>query len=223
MPTTVKTSQARDARLRAREIVRRLATEYPEALCALRHRNPLDLLVATILSAQCTDERVNIVTRDLFAKYRTAADYAAANPRELERDVRSTGFFRNKARNIRECCRQLAERHGGEVPNRMDELVRLPGIGRKTANVVLGTAMRLATGVVVDTHVHRLSRRMGLTRQKDPEKIEQVLMKLIPQDEWIDFGHRMIWHGRRVCAARKPDCDRCVLDDICPKIGIPRE
>jgi len=223
MPTGQKTSPAKDARQRAQEIVHRLAAEYPDAQCALNHRNPLELLVATVLSAQCTDTRVNLVTRDLFRKYRSAADYAGSRPSELERDIRSTGFFRNKAKNIRECCRLLDERHGGEVPARIEDLVQLPGIGRKTANVVLGTAMGQATGVVVDTHVQRLSRRMGLTRQRDPEKIERVLMKLIAQGEWINFGHRMIQHGRRVCAARKPACDQCYLNDICPKIGVRKE
>jgi endonuclease-3 len=223
MPTAQKTSPTQDARQRAQEIVRRLADEYPDAECALRQGNPLQLLVATVLSAQCTDARVNLVTRDLFKKYRRAADYAAAPPGELEQDIRSTGFFRNKAKSIRECCRLLDERHGGKVPDRMDDLVQLPGIGRKTANVILGTAMGQATGVVVDTHVQRLSRRMGLTRQRDPEKIEHVLMKLIPQDEWIDFSHRMIHHGRRVCSARKPACDECCLNDVCPKIGVRRE
>lgn len=223
MPTSQKTSLVKDARQRAQEIVRRLAAEYPDAQCALRHRNPLELLVATVLSAQCTDARVNLVTRDLFKKYRRAADYASSRPNDLEQDIRSTGFFRNKAKNIRECCRLLDERHGGEVPDRMEELVELPGIGRKTANVILGTAMGQATGVVVDTHVQRLSRRMGLTRQRDPEKIERVLMKLIQQGDWIDFSHRMIHHGRRVCTARTPACDRCSLNDICPKVGVPKE
>lgn len=223
MPTSQKTILVKDARQRAQEIVRRLAAEYPDARCALCYRNPLELLVATVLSAQCTDARVNLVTRDLFKKYRRAADYAASGPSELERDIRSTGFFRNKAKSIRECCRLLDERHGGEVPDRMEDLVQLPGIGRKTANVILGTALGLATGVVVDTHVRRLSCRMGLTRQRDPEKIEQVLMKLIPQGEWIDFSHRMIHHGRRVCTAPKPACDQCCLNDLCPKIGVRRE
>jgi endonuclease-3 len=223
MPTSQKTSPARDAAARAATIVRRLAVEYPDAKCALNFRNPLELLVATILSAQCTDERVNIVTRDLFAKYKTAADYADAAPREFENDIRSTGFFRNKAKSVRGCCRLLVERHGGDVPERMNELVELPGIGRKTANVILGTAMGQATGVVVDTHVQRLARRMGLTRQRDPEKIERVLMRLVPQAAWVEFGHRMIHHGRRVCTARKPACDRCCLNDVCPKIGVPRK
>jgi endonuclease-3 len=223
MPTSQKTSPTRDAAARAATIVRRLAVEYPDAKCALNFRNPLELLVATILSAQCTDERVNIVTRELFAKYKTAADYAAADLREFENDIRSTGFFRNKAKSVRGCCRLLVERHGGNVPEHMNELVELPGIGRKTANVILGTALGQATGVVVDTHVQRLARRMGLTRQRDPEKIERVLMRIVPQAEWVDFGHRMIHHGRRVCTARKPACDRCCLNDVCPRIGVPRK
>jgi endonuclease-3 len=222
MPIREKTTQRKDAPGRALEIVRRLAAEYADARCALEHRTPLELLVATILSAQCTDERVNVVTRDLFARYRTAQDYATADSQDLEQDIRSTGFYRNKAKNIRDCCRLLVGRHSGQVPRDMEQLVELPGIGRKTANVVLGTAMGLPTGVVVDTHVQRLARRMGLTRQRDPEKIEHVLMRLIPQQEWINFGHRMIAHGRRVCTARKPACDRCCLSDICPKVGVPR-
>jgi endonuclease-3 len=223
MPTRQKTSQAKDAPARALEVVRRLAAEYPDAKCALHFGNPLELLIATILSAQCTDERVNIVTRDLFKKYRSAKDYASADANQLEQDIRTTGFFRNKAKSIRGCCRLLLERHQGELPSRLEELVELPGIGRKTANVVLGTAMGLATGVVVDTHVHRVSRRLGLTRQNDPVKIEQVLMRLIPQQEWINFAHRMIWHGRRVCTARNPACERCCLNDICPKVGVARK
>lgn len=222
MPTSQKTSPAKHARQRALVVVRRLAAEYPNAKCALNFRNTLDLLVATVLSAQCTDTRVNIVTRGLFSKYRTAADYAGTTQPELEEDIRSTGFFRNKAKSIRECCRLLVERHGGEVPDRIEDLVDLPGIGRKTANVILGTALGLSTGVVVDTHVRRLSNRMGLTRHHDPEKIERVLMNRLPREEWINFSHRMIHHGRKVCAARKPACDRCCLSDICPKIGVRR-
>jgi endonuclease-3 len=223
MPISQKTSQAKDAPARALQIVRRLANEYPDACCALHYRSPLELLVATILSAQCTDRRVNLVTRELFAKYRTTQDYAKATPEELEQDIRSTGFYRNKAKSIRGCCQALAERYDGELPPRIEELVELPGIGRKTANVVLGTAMGIPTGVVVDTHVQRVSRRLGLTRQIDPVKIEKVLMRLIPQREWINFGHRMIAHGRRICTARKPACERCCLNDICPKVGVPRK
>jgi endonuclease-3 len=223
MPISEKTTQRKDAPARAFEIVRRLAAEYPDAQCALEYSTPFELLIATILSAQCTDERVNVVTSNLFSKYRTPQDYATADRAELERDIRSTGFYRNKAKNIRDCCRLLVERHGGELPPHIEPLVELPGIGRKTANVVLGTALGLPTGIVVDTHVQRLARRMGLTRQREPEKIERVLMRLIPRPEWISFGHRMIAHGRRVCSARKPACERCCLNDICPKVGVPRQ
>jgi endonuclease-3 len=222
MPTTRKRDGAKPVQRRAAAIVRRLGKAYPDATCALNFRSPLELLVATILSAQCTDERVNVVTRELFEKHRTAADYAAADPGELENDIRCTGFYRNKARAIRECCRLLIERFGGRVPGRMEDLVQLPGIGRKTANVVLGTAMGLPTGVVVDTHVRRLAARMGLTRQTDPDKIEQDLMKLVPKSGWIAFGHRMIQHGRRVCTARNPACEQCCLNEVCPKIGVAR-
>jgi endonuclease-3 len=204
----------------AAQVVRLLRREYPDATCALDFSSPLELLIATILSAQCTDQRVNLVTKQLFQKYRTAADYARAPSDELERDIQSTGFFRNKAKSIVGCCKVLAEQHGGNVPQDIEVLVQLPGIGRKTANVVLGTAFRIVSGVVVDTHVIRISRRLGLSDQKDPEKIERDLMALLPRKEWIDFSHRMIHHGRRVCAARKPKCDECVLGSICPRIGV---
>lgn len=204
----------------AAKIVRQLTTSYPEAVCALQFQNPLELLIATILSAQCTDRRVNEVTQDLFRKYRAAADYAAAPLEELEEAIHSTGFFRNKAKNIQACCRALSERYGGQVPQDLETLVQLPGIGRKTANVVLGTAYGLSTGVVVDTHVSRLARRMGLSAEKDPEKIERDLMERIPRAEWIGFSHRMILHGRGVCAARKPQCEKCSLANICPRIGL---
>ena len=205
---------------RAKAIIRKLRTAYPDAKCALHHDNPLQLLIATVLSAQCTDARVNMVTPALFRKYRTAADLAAAPQRQLETMIRSTGFFRNKAHSIRNCCRAIVERHGGEVPDRLDELVKLDGIGRKTANVVLGVAYGKTEGIVVDTHVARLSRRMGLTRQRTPEKIEQALMKLIPRDDWIDFSHLLIWHGRSRCIARRPDCIQCEVAKLCPKIGV---
>jgi len=204
----------------AADVVRRLRRAYPDAVCSLDFRTPLDLLVATILSAQCTDERVNRVTKDLFRKYPAAADYACAPLPELERDIQSTGFFRNKAKSIRNACRILAERFDGRVPTEMDALVELPGVGRKTANVVLGTALGIASGVVVDTHVGRISRRLGLSAHKDPEKIERDLMELVPATEWIALSHRMIRHGRRVCTARKPQCGLCPLGAICPKIGI---
>lgn len=207
---------------RIEEILKRLDKEYPGATTALRYSNPLELLVATILSAQCTDERVNQVTETLFRKYRTAADYARASQEELEQEIKSTGFFRNKAKMIRECCRILAEKYDGQVPPDIGVLTQLPGIGRKTANVVLGTAYGIPTGVVVDTHVERVSRRLGLTQQKNRDKIEADLMQLVPQKKWIVFSHQLIHHGRRVCTARKPKCDSCVLADQCPKIGVRR-
>jgi endonuclease-3 len=205
---------------RCSTILRRLRAAYPEARCALHYQNPLQLLVATILSAQCTDQRVNLVTPALFRRYRTAADFAAARPAELEAMIRSTGLFRNKARSIRNCCQSLVAKYDGRVPETLDELIQLDGIGRKTANVVLGVAYGKAEGVVVDTHVSRLSHRMGLTRQTAPEKIEQALMKLVPRNNWIDFSHLLIWHGRKRCTARKPDCIQCEIADICPKIGV---
>jgi endonuclease III len=206
---------------RCRTILRRLRAAYPDVCCALHHRNPLQLLIATILSAQCTDERVNMVTPKLFQRYGNAADFAAASPAELEGIIRSTGFFRNKGRSIRNCCKSIAETHAGRVPDTLDELIQLDGIGRKTANVVLGVAYGKAEGVVVDTHVTRLSRRMGFTRQTTPEKIEQALMKLVPREDWIDFSHLLIWHGRKRCIARTPDCNQCEVADVCPKIGVP--
>lgn len=209
-----------DKRKYAARIVAGLRRDYPDAECALRHANAFQLLIATILSAQCTDERVNMVTATLFENYPTAADLAAVPLPVLERAIQSTGFFRNKAKNIQACCRQLVEHHGGEVPQDLDALVRLPGVGRKTANVVLGTFFGLPTGVVVDTHVTRISQRLGLTRQQDAEKIERDLMAVLPQREWIDFSHRVIHHGRRVCKARKADCETCGLAELCPKIGV---
>jgi endonuclease-3 len=204
----------------AKRVVRALRADYSDAQCALTHRTPLELLIATILSAQCTDERVNIVTKDLFRTYRTAADFAAAPLPDLEKAIQSTGFFRNKARNIKAACQELSDRYGGQVPQDLDALVALPGIGRKTANVVLGTAFGLPTGVVVDTHVTRISRRLGLTEQKDAVKIERDLMELLPKKEWINYSHRMIHHGRRICQARKPKCDECSMQGFCPKIGV---
>jgi endonuclease-3 len=209
-----------EAKRHAAEVARLLRREYPDAACALEFSSPLELLVATILSAQCTDQRVNLVTKDLFQKYRTAADYARTPLEGLQRDIQSTGFFRNKAKSIVGCCQVLAERYGGRVPQDLETLVGLPGIGRKTANVVLGTAFGIASGVVVDTHVSRVSRRLALTREKDPEKIERDLMALVPKKEWIAFGHWMVHHGRRICVARKPKCSECVLEGICPKIGV---
>lgn len=201
---------------RALRILRGLKKLFPEAPCALGYSNPLELLVATVLSAQCTDTRVNIVTRDLFRKYRTAADYAASPPGVLEDEIRSTGFFKNKARAIRGLAGAIAEEHGGEVPASMEALVALPGVGRKTANVVLGEGFGIASGIVVDTHVHRLSRRLGLTAEDDPVKIEKDLIALFPRKEWIDLGMRLILHGRGLCTARKPKCAECPLLADCP-------
>ncbi len=209
-----------DSKRYAAKVLKILRREYPEATCALNFRTPLELLVATILSAQCTDQRVNQVTLDLFRKYRTAADYAEAPQEQLEKDIQSTGFFRNKAKSIIGCARVLCDEFGGKVPQDLDALVAMPGIGRKTANVVLGTAFGLATGVVVDTHVTRVSRRLGLTTQKDAVKIEQDLMSLVPKSEWVAFSHRVIHHGRRICAARKPQCSACSLQSLCPRIGV---
>ena len=204
---------------RVRSILAALQRTYPQAHCELRYSNPLELLIATILSAQCTDSRVNEVTRSLFQRYRTAADYARAPLSELEQAIRSTGFYRNKARNIQACCRALVERHGGQVPRTMEELTALDGVGRKTANVVLGNAFGLNEGIVVDTHVRRVAQRLGLTRQKDPDKIEQELMQKVPRDLWTQFSHWLIWHGRRRCHARKPDCPHCELREWCPSAG----
>lgn len=202
------------------KVARQLAKAYPDAVCALRFTTPLELLIATILSAQCTDQRVNQVTAELFQKYRRAEDYAQAPRAELERAIQSTGFFRNKAKNIQECCAALVEKFGGKVPKSMEDLVGLSGVGRKTANVVLGTAYGIPSGVVVDTHVTRISQRLGLTTQKDPVRIEQDLMAVLPQREWINFSHRMIHHGRQICVARRPACQRCPLSNLCPRIGV---
>ncbi len=211
--------KSKPARQRAFRIQQALAELYPDAHCALHYADPLQLLIATILSAQCTDERVNKVTPALFRRFPDAEAYASADVGELERMIQSTGFFRNKARNIRACCRILVEKHGGQVPQTMEELVPLPGVGRKTANVILGNAFDIP-GIPVDTHVGRLSRRMGLSEHDDPVKVESDLVALIPKDEWTMFGHRMIFHGRQVCQSRKPKCDACVLKKICPMIGV---
>ncbi len=205
---------------RARSIAKALARALPDATCALHFSNPLELLIATILSAQCTDERVNQVTPALFRKFPTARHYAQARRSELEKYIQSTGFYRNKAKAIQECCRVLDEQYGGEVPRDIDALVKLPGVGRKTANVVLGTAYGIPSGIVVDTHVARITRRLGLTEAKQPDRIEQDLMELLPQSEWIDFAHRLIHHGRRTCTARRPKCDECVLLRWCPRLGV---
>ena len=213
-----ETHAARTAR--TGKILAALQVAYPDAHCELNYGNPIELLVATILSAQCTDKRVNLVTAELFKKYRSAADFAQAPLADLETAVKTTGFFRNKAKNIQACCRQLLEAHAGEVPRTMAELTALAGAGRKTANVVLGNAFGINVGVVVDTHVARLSQRLGLTRETTPEKIELDLMKLVPQEQWALFSHWLIWHGRRRCEARKPDCAACELQALCPRTGV---
>jgi endonuclease-3 len=209
-----------DAKRHAGRVLRRLKAAYPDVHCALAFKNPLELLVATILSAQCTDTRVNIVTKDLFRKYTSAAAFAAAPLHDLERAIQSTGFFRMKAKSIKSACADLVEKYGGQVPRDLESLVKLRGVGRKTANVVLGTAYGIPSGLVVDTHVTRLSRRLGLTRNTDAVKIERDLMALVPKREWIDFSHRLIAHGRQVCLARKPRCEICPLAKVCPKIGV---
>ena len=214
-----KKKTAVPVRQRAKQIAAGLAKLYPDAKCALDHENPLQLLIATILSAQCTDVRVNMVTPALFARYPDAAAFANADVGELETAIQSTGFFRNKAKNIMACCKLIVEKHGGKVPGTMAELVVLPGVGRKTANVILGNAFD-TPGVTVDTHVQRLSRRMGLTKEEDPVKIEHDLMELFPEKEWTMFSHRMIFHGRQVCYARRPRCEECTLNKVCPKIGV---
>ena len=200
---------------RVRAILQKLDEAYPNVECALVHKNPFQLLVATILSAQCTDVRVNLVTQTLFEKYQTPMDFAYADPNDLEKDIRPTGFFRNKTKSIMGASKKIVEEFGGEVPRTMDELLTLPGAARKTANVVLGTAFGVASGVVVDTHVMRLSERLDLSRNSDPRKIEQDLMKIIPQEKWILFSHQLIWHGRKICQARKPRCAECNLERLC--------
>ena len=224
LPATVTTSSidctVEEKRFAGR-VVRALKVDYPEAECSLRFDTPLQLLVATILSAQCTDERVNLVTKDLFKRYPTAHDLAAVPISTLEQVIRSTGFFRNKAKNIKACCQMLVEEYDGQVPRTLEALVPLPGVGRKTANVVLGNAYRIASGVVVDTHVTRICGRLGIVETKDAVKIEKKLNKLLPRKEWIDFSHRCIQHGRRICAARtKPRCDECRMRGFCPQVGV---
>lgn len=197
-------------------IIRRLKREYPEAHCALVHSNAFELLIATILSAQCTDARVNIVTANLFRKYRSPDDFVAISQRELEKDIHSTGFFRNKAKNIQAACRRIIETYNGEVPRSMEDLLTLGGVARKTANVVMGNAFGIASGVVVDTHVSRLSQRLGLTTNSSPERIERDLSELVPRKHWVMFPHWLIYHGRKICDARRPKCNSCCLLDICP-------
>lgn len=201
---------------RTRKIIARLKKAYPDAKCSLNHSNPLELLIATILSAQCTDERVNIVTADLFRKYRTCSDYLNVPAGDLQNDIRTTGFFRNKTKSIQGACKVLNEEYACRVPQTMEELLSLPGVARKTANVVLGNAFGIASGIVVDTHVSRLSQRLGLTTNKTAEKIERDLVEIVPKKDWIDFSHLLIYHGRRVCKARKPLCEKCEVETYCP-------
>jgi len=204
------------AKERIKPLITRLKKLYPDAGCSLRHADPLELLVATILSAQCTDKRVNEVTKTLFGEYKSAEDYANAEPEVFEEQIRSTGFFRNKTKSIINMAQALVDQHDGKVPGSMEELVKLPGVGRKTANVVLGNAFCVDEGIVVDTHVKRISNRLKLTRHQDPDKIEQDLMKLVPKKEWTLWPHLLIHHGRAVCVARSPKCEDCALVDLCP-------
>ncbi len=209
----------KELKKRTLKIIAKLKKAYPEAKCALVHENPLQLLISTILSAQCTDKRVNLVTKDLFKKFRSAKDFAQVSLPELEKDIHSTGFYRNKAKNIVGCCKAIIEKHGGKVPRTLEELVELDGIGRKTANVVLGNAFN-TPGLVVDTHVTRLSYRLGLTGETDAVKIEFALMPIVPKEEWTQFSHLLIHHGRARCMARNPDCANCPVAEYCPKRGV---
>ncbi|MFQ5703276.1 MAG: endonuclease III [Gemmatimonadales bacterium] len=212
----------KSAKERVRPVIRKLKKTFPDARCSLVHRNPLELLVSTILSAQCTDDRVNLVTADLFRVYKTAMDYANASPEVLETQIKSTGFYRNKAKSIINMSQRLVDEHGGKVPRTMDALVKLPGVGRKTANVVLGNAFGIDEGVVVDTHVRRITNRLGFTDQQDPVKVEQDLIKLVPKKEWTIFPHLLIHHGRSICQARTPKCDLCPVADLCPSVNNER-
>ncbi|HEY3966560.1 MAG TPA: endonuclease III [Planctomycetaceae bacterium] len=206
---------------RAVKIAKALARAYPDAVCALEHEGPFQLLVATILSAQCTDERVNMVTPVLFRKYPTAEKLARSSQPDVERIIKSTGFFRAKAKSVRGMATKLVEEFGGELPRTVEELITLPGVGRKTANVLLGTAYGIASGVVVDTHVKRIAFLLGLTKHTDPAKVERDLMELLPAKEWVNFSHRLIHHGRRICIARRPKCPECPLLKLCPRVGLP--
>lgn len=221
----MKRESQEELKTRTRDIIRRLKRAYPDAKCSLNHSNPFELLVATILSAQCTDERVNIVTADLFRKYKKPEDYLKVSPRELEKDIQSTGFFRNKTKSIQGTSKVLSEEYGGQVPHTMDELLELPGVARKTANVVLGNAFGVKAGVVVDTHVTRLSHRLAFTEQKTAEKIEQDLIEIVPKKDWVIFPHLLIAHGRKICKARNPLCAECPVEKLCPssflKTGVP--
>ena len=215
-----KRENPEELKQRTRDIIRRLKRAYPGAKCSLNHSNAFELLVATILSAQCTDERVNIVTADLFRKYTRAEDYFKVPPQELEKDIQSTGFFRNKTKSIQGTSRMLTEQYGGEVPHTMDELLELPGVARKTANVVLGNAFGIKAGVVVDTHVTRLSHRLAFTQQKTAEKIELDLIEIVPRKDWVIFPHLMIYHGRKICKARNPLCEECTIEKQCPSSSL---
>jgi endonuclease-3 len=211
-----KAEATSDLKARTRKLIGLLKRAYPDAKCALNHSNAFELLVATILSAQCTDVRVNIVTADLFRKYRTPADFLKVSAKELEKDIRTTGFFRNKTKSIQGTAKLLTEQYAGEVPTTMEELLELPGVARKTANVVMGNAFGIASGVVVDTHVTRLSHRLGLSQQKTAEKIEDDLIELVPKKDWVIFSHLLISHGRNTCKARNPACDECAVEKLCP-------
>ena len=213
-------ANSEELKKRTRVIIRKLKKTYPGAKCSLNHSTPFELLVATILSAQCTDDRVNIVTADLFRKYRKPEDYLKVSPRELEKDIQSTGFFRNKTKSIQGTSKMLTEKYGGEVPHTMEELLELPGVARKTANVVLGNAFDIASGVVVDTHVTRLSHRLGLSQEKTAEKIERDLIEIVPKKDWVVFSHLLIYHGRKVCKARNPQCAECVVEKECPSSSL---
>jgi endonuclease-3 len=216
----MSTGKPQDNAARAKKVITLLRRHYPNAKCSLHFKTPHQLMVATILSAQCTDERVNQVTKTLFAKYRSVADFANADLKQLGKDIYATGFHNNKAKAIKLSAQQLLERHGGKMPRRLEELVKLPGVGRKTASVILGAGFGLAEGIVVDTHVARISRRLGFTDEKDPAKIEKDLMALIPKKDWIDYAYLMIDHGRAVCKARRPDCADCFLASLCPSAQV---
>jgi endonuclease III len=211
-----------ELKAQADRVAEHLQQDYPDVTCALENETPFELLIATILSAQCTDARVNMVTPELFRRWPNADAMASAPIKALEKVIQSTGFYRNKAKNIKGASQAIVKRHGGELPPDIDALISLPGVGRKTANVVLGTAYGMATGVVVDTHVTRLSQRLGLTKHTDATKIERDLMQLLPESEWVDFAHRMIHHGRQICSARKPKCSECSMNSFCPKIGVAK-
>jgi endonuclease-3 len=221
VPSTHTTPQPGSAE-QVHAIIAELHNLYPQASCTLDYTNPLELLIATQLSAQCTDERVNIVTKTLFQKYRSVEDFAHANPEELEQDIRSTGFYRNKAKNMRAACLRILNVYGGEVPHSMADLLTLPGVARKTANVVLGNGFNIVEGFVVDTHVGRLSRRLGWTKNDDPVKVEQDLMRIIPRKDWLDLSHLLIFHGRAICYARNPACEKCTLAHLCPSAFVAK-